>query len=216
LCRCVFHLCTPHSIADLPPAQINVRLTPAEVTYLLENSGAKFVLVDSEFAHLVAATKVPVIVSNDSGLAADPYEKFLVEGREYDLRNGGFGWEGLEFQADELATFAISYTSGTTSRPKGVETSYRGTYLAAIGESLRSRSGFLALTWTSLSECGREWTHPVVPLPLDPPDVPLLGVVLPVRQHHGHVDTGLPQIGRRLQRGLEGILGAWSHSLLWR
>lgn len=41
---------------------VNIRLIAAEVEYLLENSGATFVLVDSEFAHLVAGTSMPVVV----------------------------------------------------------------------------------------------------------------------------------------------------------
>lgn len=43
----------------------------------------------------------------DSGAYTDPYEAFLRGGEEYDVANGDLGWSGLEFQTDELATFAI-------------------------------------------------------------------------------------------------------------
>lgn len=98
---------------------INTRLQPDDVAYLLENSGAVLVLVDAEFERLVKGAKVPVVRCDDSGRPDDPYEKLLQEGAAFDRKNGGLGWSGLEFQKDELATFAISYTSGTTSKPKG-------------------------------------------------------------------------------------------------
>lgn len=142
-------------------APFAARLTEKEVTYLLDNSGASLVLVDTEFVNLVASSTVPVVSCDDSGLASDPYEQFLLEGAEFDRRHGDLGWGGLEFQKDELATFAISCTflsslaraarfgadacvadtSGTTSRPKGVESSYRGTYLAAIANAVESGLG---------------------------------------------------------------------------
>lgn len=143
---------------------VNIRLIAAEVEYLLENSGATFVLVDSEFAHLVAGTSMPVVVCEDSGAYTDPYEAFLRGGEEYDVANGDLGWSGLEFQTDELATFAICYTSGTTSRPKGVETTLRGTYLAAIANAVESGMNsesrylwilpmFHCLGWTFFAAC---------------------------------------------------------------
>ena len=116
---------------------INTRLTEAEVAYLLENSEAKFVLVDYDCAHLVASASVPVIICSDGKPGCD-YEKFLEEGAAYDAATGGHEWAGLEFVADEMATFSINYTSGTTSQPKGVETSYRGTYLAGIANAVES------------------------------------------------------------------------------
>ncbi|SCZ90923.1 BZ3500_MvSof-1268-A1-R1_Chr1-3g02386 [Microbotryum saponariae] len=122
---------------------LNTRLTEPEVAYMLENSGAKLALVDETLRHLVGkSSKLQVIICADSGKADDPYEKFLVEGQAYDRKQGGLGWQGLEFQADEDSTFAISYTSGTTSRPKGVETTYRGTYLAALGNAMEAQLDF--------------------------------------------------------------------------
>lgn len=46
---------------------INTRLTKGEVDYILEHSGAKIILVDYEYVHLVKGSKVPVIVSKDTG-----------------------------------------------------------------------------------------------------------------------------------------------------
>ncbi|KAM0793453.1 hypothetical protein ACM66B_000896 [Microbotryomycetes sp. NB124-2] len=117
---------------------VNTRLNPSDVEYIVQDSGAKLVLVDGQFESLVKNVRVPVIVCQDSGQPQDPYEQLLQRGAEHDRKLGAHGWSGLEMQRDELATFAISYTSGTTSRPKGVETTYRGTYLAGVANAIES------------------------------------------------------------------------------
>ncbi|GAA6022650.1 hypothetical protein JCM11491_001152 [Sporobolomyces phaffii] len=130
---------------------INTRLSAVDVDYIIANSGSRLVLVDSELAHLLPADldrrRVQVVVCRDT--ADDEYEALLREGQAYDRRHGNREWSGLPFVEDENSTFAISYTSGTTSRPKGVETSYRSTYLAAVANAhearLDDRSRFL---WT--------------------------------------------------------------------
>lgn len=46
----------------------------------------------------------------------------------------------LELVAAQEADESVD-TSGTTSRPKGVETTYRGTYLAAVANAVESGLG---------------------------------------------------------------------------
>lgn len=70
-------------------------------------------------------------------------------------------WSLLEQGADELATCALCYTSGTTGRPKGVETTYRGSYLAALGNAIESElNGDSVYLWVlpMFHCCG--WTFP--------------------------------------------------------
>ncbi|KAF9535875.1 hypothetical protein CPB83DRAFT_842498 [Crepidotus variabilis] len=115
---------------------INTRLKPSEVEYIIEHSSCSLLLVDHECVHLVKSTKVPVIVSNDTGLADDPYEVFLSDGRVF---SGERGWPGLSAEADENAGAVLCYTSGTTGRPKGVLTTLRGSYLAAIANAFEGQ-----------------------------------------------------------------------------
>ena len=86
---------------------INTRLTPPEIAYILQHSRAKLILVDYEFAHLVKDTKIPVILSNDTGRAGDPYEAFLSQGRRFSQERG---WGGLDSEPDEDAGMALCYT----------------------------------------------------------------------------------------------------------
>ncbi|KAJ3517367.1 hypothetical protein NLJ89_g536 [Agrocybe chaxingu] len=90
---------------------INTRLKPSEVEYILGHSQCRLLLVDYEYLHLVAGTKIPVIVTNDTGRAGDPYEDFLAEGRCFSQEKG---WPGLEAEPDENAAAVLCYTSGTT------------------------------------------------------------------------------------------------------
>ncbi|GAA5961273.1 hypothetical protein JCM3765_002894 [Sporobolomyces pararoseus] len=127
--------------AQMIVVPINTRLSPTDVDYIIGDSGSKLLLVDYELRHLLPSNlkerNVQVVLCKDTD--NDEYEMLLKEGQARDRRTGGKEWSGLEFVEDENETFAISYTSGTTSRPKGVETSYRSTYLAAIANAHEAR-----------------------------------------------------------------------------
>lgn len=78
------------------------------MTYILEHSGSKLIIVDYEYIKLVQNAKVPVIVSNDTGkLPGDPYEEFLAKGRAFSQERG---WPGLSWEPDENAGSALCYT----------------------------------------------------------------------------------------------------------
>ena len=86
---------------------INTRLTPPEIAYILKHSRAKLIFVDYEHIHLVKGSSIPIIISNDTGRAGDPYEEFLSQGRRFSRERG---WCGLELESDEDAGFALCYT----------------------------------------------------------------------------------------------------------
>ena len=59
---------------------VNTRLSTAEVGYILEHSGARFLLLDAELAPLVDPIDlngIRVIRVDDTGAPDDPYEQFL-------------------------------------------------------------------------------------------------------------------------------------------
>ena len=82
---------------------------------------------------------MPILVDTDTASNSGPYDQAVLEGLQIDADSGGHVWDGLTVQAqDEEATFALAYTSGTTARPKGVEYTHRGAYLAALANVIES------------------------------------------------------------------------------
>ena len=107
---------------------INTRLESSEVAYILEHSGGRCLLFDAEFEDVVAPLQlhgVTTIRCDDTGSPGEPYEDLLA------ASTSAFPAGRLE---DEEETISINYTSGTTGRPKGVQTTYRGSYLNALNE----------------------------------------------------------------------------------
>ena len=119
---------------------INTRLDAAIIAFQLDHAMAKLVIVDREFAPLMAEAlalaKVtpPVVLYDDPEYTgpgtldeAEDYERFLASGDPY------FAWLMPE---DEWDAISINYTSGTTGDPKGVVSHHRGAYLLAQGNAL--------------------------------------------------------------------------------
>ena len=95
---------------------INFRLVADEISYIVEHSGARVLLVDPEL---------------DEALAGVTCERRLVIGAETDELLLRTGVEPRPWDADEAATATINYTSGTTARPKGVQLTHRNIWINA-------------------------------------------------------------------------------------
>jgi acyl-CoA synthetase (AMP-forming)/AMP-acid ligase II len=96
---------------------VNYRLNAEEIAYILQHSGASVLLADPDSDTLTR----DIPVEHRFVLGADSDDDLF----RPDAEPGGR-------VADETATASINYTSGTTSRPKGVELTHRNLWLNAV------------------------------------------------------------------------------------
>lgn len=123
---------------------VNYRLKKEDVQYIFTHSEVDVIVVDREFVGLLDGFdgSVPRIIDEDPDIVAGggggDFNRVIAEGLDYDTKHG-LGWEGLCMEADhEDELIALAYTSGTTARPKGVEFTHRGVYLAAMANVIES------------------------------------------------------------------------------
>lgn len=127
---------------------VNYRLKHADITYIFDFANVDSIIVDAEFVSLLDEFKrlhpnVPLLIDTDTdaieGELCGPFDEAVLEGLKYDIGQGSKGWSGLKSQcSNEDDMLAIPFTSGTTSRPKGVMFTHRGAYLAALGNIVES------------------------------------------------------------------------------
>ncbi|KAH0596189.1 hypothetical protein MHUMG1_06050 [Metarhizium humberi] len=109
----------------------NYRLKEDDIAYIFEHADVDCIIVDKEFEGLLGVfTKkhpnVLLIVDLDTDATEGPscgqFNEAILEGLAYDRELGGHSWAGLQSKAtNEDDMLAIPFTSGTTSRPKGID-----------------------------------------------------------------------------------------------
>ncbi|KAK9074612.1 hypothetical protein SSX86_007210 [Deinandra increscens subsp. villosa] len=141
------HFAIPMAGAIISP--LNTRLDPNMISTLLRHSEAKVLFVDYHLLHL--ANQAIQILKNDKDDSTQPspppllvtinHDQPLITAT-YDHKNqydyetlvetpavSGFS---ISRPLDECDPISLNYTSGTTSKPKGVLYSHRGAYLNAL------------------------------------------------------------------------------------
>ncbi|KAF4466019.1 hypothetical protein FALBO_7135 [Fusarium albosuccineum] len=156
--------------ATIVPA--NYRLKQEDIAYIFDFAEVDCIVVDNEFVGLLDVYKekhpnVPLIVDLDTdateGQLCGPFDEAVLEGLKHDIDQGSQGWAGLHAQArSEDDMLAIPFTSGTTSKPKGVVYTHRGAYLAALANIIESglNIGRCKYLWTLPMFHAIGWTFP--------------------------------------------------------
>ena len=153
---------------------VNYRLKHEDITYIFQHADADVIIVDAEFLPLLNGFReenpgISFIVDADTdaieGELSGQFDAAVLEGLQYDTDNGARGWAGLQAQSrHEEDVVALAYTSGTTAKPKGVEFTHRGSYLAALANVIESglnyHEGRCRYLWTLPMFHAMGWTFP--------------------------------------------------------
>ena len=121
---------------------INYRLTADDFAYIIGHSGASVVCAHEDYLEAVDRIRdqVPGVrhfVALE-GLTGPAAPKRLREGGwlEYEALLADASTEFVRAQVEEHDLLTINYTSGTTSRPKGVMITHRNAYMNVVGTLL--------------------------------------------------------------------------------
>jgi fatty-acyl-CoA synthase len=112
---------------------LNIRLSPHELVFVLNDSQAKFLFLESIFLPLAEAVRAAVSsIEYFFLLDGQPQESWLFW-LNYEALLAASPALGSDFtQVDEDSIAELFYTSGTSDRPKGVALTHRNVYLHAL------------------------------------------------------------------------------------
>jgi acyl-CoA synthetase (AMP-forming)/AMP-acid ligase II len=135
---------------------INYRLTADDFAYIIGHSGAKVVCAHTDYLDAVDGIRDQLPdVEHYVALEGGPREGWL----DYESALSSATPEFLKPTIEEGDLLSINYTSGTTSRPKGVMITHRNTYINIVGTLCHvSMSAADTYLWTLPMFHANGWT----------------------------------------------------------
>lgn len=109
---------------------INYRLTPRELTYLIQDAEPQLIVYENAFRDLLQELKNEIRISENLWLPLTGENSFASGVMTNQKKES-------QFHSDELTTALIIYTSGTTGFPKGAMISHKTLFWNSINTTLR-------------------------------------------------------------------------------
>lgn len=97
---------------------VNFRLAPTEIDYIVRHSGASVLMVDPEVRGLLDTVRAT--------------HNFVLGEDDAAIFGGADSADPAPWSCAESATATLNYTSGTTSRPKGVQLTHRNIWINGV------------------------------------------------------------------------------------
>jgi fatty-acyl-CoA synthase len=121
---------------------LNIRLAPAELAYILNDSGAKFLFFDPIFLDMVNSFRNHLTTVREFFvLRGKPEAAWLSRQNYEDLIAAARPYRADVMSIDENSLAELFYTSGTSADPKGVMLTHRNIYLHAMTVALAFHPG---------------------------------------------------------------------------
>jgi fatty-acyl-CoA synthase len=121
---------------------LNTRLDPEALAFMLDHGEAKAVIVDPEFAPVMAkalalrqATTPILVIDTEDALFTGQVQRIGTLTYDELVASGSADFE-WQMPSDEWNAISLNYTSGTTGNPKGVVYHHRGAATNAISNIL--------------------------------------------------------------------------------
>jgi acyl-CoA synthetase (AMP-forming)/AMP-acid ligase II len=116
---------------------LNIRLAPAELAYILNDSETSVVLFEEQFTPLVESFRKDLnSVRTFVPLDFAPRAPWMLPQNYEDLLAAAAPYRTDVMQVDENSLAELFYTSGTSANPKGVMLTHRNIYLHALNVAI--------------------------------------------------------------------------------
>ncbi len=201
---------------------LNIRLSPEQLTYIVNHAEDKVVFVDATLIPLIeqVADKLDSVKHYIRYNVADGSETRLPNLLDYEDLMAECGEDYEWGDRDEKAAMGLCYTSGTTGEPKGVLYSHRSMYLHTMGVNQASAVGlveqdrvllvvpqFHAMAWGLPYACAFAGAEMVMPGPHLKPDA----LAAMIAEEKVTLPVGVPTIWTGLYHELKTNLRDIAH-----